>query len=76
MVIIYALALFVVLLLAWHFYIHKVLKDMLFTRFTQTPLVVTLLSVVSFVAALFIVWSISGISVIQYLQAIIASPKP
>lgn len=76
MVIIYALALFVVLLLAWHFYIHKVLKDMLFTRFTQTPLVVTFLSVVSFVAALFIVWSISGISVIQYLQAIIASPKP
>ena len=76
MILIYALALFVVVLLAWHFYIHKVLKDMVFTRFTQTPIVVTFLSVVSFVAALFIIWTISGISVIQYLQALMASSTP
>lgn len=73
---IYALALFVVVFLAWHFYVHKLLKDMVFSRMTTRPLVVSLMSVVSFVAALFIVWTVAGISVAQYLAALLAAPSP
>ncbi|WP_461208319.1 hypothetical protein [Desulfocurvus sp. DL9XJH121] len=72
MKIIYALALFAVLFLAWHFYVHKLLKDMVFARVTRKPVILTVMSLVSFVAALFILWAISGISVLQYLAAVLA----
>jgi hypothetical protein len=70
--IIYALALFVVLFLAWHFYIHALLRDMVFARVTRKPVILTVMSLVSFVAALFILWIISGIAVLQYLAALLS----
>ncbi|BBD08613.1 hypothetical protein [Desulfovibrio ferrophilus] len=76
MAIIYALGIFIVVFLAWHFYIHKVLKDMVFSRMTQQPIIVTVLSMVSFIAALLIVWTISGISVLQYLTAVMNQTGP
>ncbi|MBU1002032.1 MAG: hypothetical protein KKE73_05880 [Proteobacteria bacterium] len=76
MIIIYALAIFLVVFLAWHFYVHKLLKDMVFSRMTQQPIIVTVLSTVSFLAALLIIWAISGISVLQYLSAVLSQTGP
>jgi len=76
MSIIYALGIFVVVFLAWHFYVHKLLRDMVFARVTRQPIVVSVLSMVSFIAALFIVWAISGISVLEYLSAALQQKGP
>lgn len=76
MSIIYALGIFLVVFLAWHFYVHRMLKDMVFAKVTRQPVIVSLMSIVSFIAALLIIWAISGISVLQYLSAIISQTGP
>lgn len=70
---IYALTLLVLVVLAWHFYMHRLLTTTLFRRVSPDPYVGKILSIVTLIAAVFIVWSISGISVIEYVAALIGS---
>lgn len=59
------------LLWLWHYYLHDLLAEGAHhTGFS--PLVGRLLSIVSFLAALAILWMLAGISVLSYFQAILA----
>lgn len=72
---IFAIALVVLVILAWHFYVHRLLSTSLFRRVSPNPFVGKLLSIVTLIAAVFIVWSISGISVIEYVTALIKASQ-
>ncbi|NJB67577.1 hypothetical protein GGQ74_001217 [Desulfobaculum xiamenense] len=69
--IIYAVAIFLVLLLAWHFFLHGLLTDAVHPRLIRTPFAVRVLSLVCFIVALIIVWTLAGISVLTYLAAVL-----
>ncbi|GAB6175896.1 hypothetical protein JCM16814_07870 [Desulfobaculum senezii] len=74
--VIYAGAVLVVLLLAWHFYVHAFLTETLFSRMRTPRFVSRMLSLVCFVIALFILWTIAGVSVLSYLAAVLGTTTP
>ncbi|MEW5774848.1 MAG: hypothetical protein AB1916_15120 [Thermodesulfobacteriota bacterium] len=59
------------LLWLWNYYLHDLLTETAH-RTGISPLAGRLLSIVSFLAALAVLWLLAGISVLTYLQALLA----
>lgn len=53
-------------ILVWYFFVHRILSERLLGSVTDNRFLARMLSLVTLVVALVIVWSIIGISVLQY----------
>ncbi len=72
----YAVAIFLVILCVWYFFLHRWLSGIVFTRVTTKPLAVRMLSIVTLLAAIIIIWQLAGISVLAYWGALLRQGTP